>query len=344
MKRALLLCAFLPLQAALAAEDCRVGHPVPAAGEEISWSGACKDHVAEGAGTLLLRRHGKSDLKYEVTLLHGEISGEGTMRGDDGYRYVGTFKQGIPDGNGYFHWPDGSQYEGDVVDGQPNGLGISVATDRTRYEGHWKDGKKDGAGRITWTLGGSYEGEWEEGKPNGKGILTYMRSGRQVEGEFRNGKPLGTAPTTTPQHTDYALKQEQPVTGSHIPGTAAIAPVPPDKPYAELTPAQKDVVRSAYPALDPGDEPPYPLHGPKELFLALSKISGELWVRGTLRLYVLVGADGTATSVTAIGSPDPELVPLAATAAMQQKYKPAVCDGQPCAMIYPMAFKFQLAL
>jgi hypothetical protein len=342
MKRALLLCAFLPLQAALAAEDCRVGHPVPEAGEEISWSGACKDHVAEGAGVLLLSRHGKSDLKYEVTLLHGEINGEGTVRGDDGYRYVGTFKQGIPGGKGYFHFTDGTQYEGDVADGLPHGLGISVAPDRTRYEGHWKDGKKDGAGRITYALGGSYEGEWKQDQFDGKGVLTYAGSGRRVEGEFSNGMPPGAAPKAPLQDTKYALKEDHAHVGSLLKRDVVVSSVPPDKSYEELTPEQKQMVRSAYPALAPEDEPPYPLKGEKALYSALRQALNRLDVTGTLKLYVLVGADGKAKSVTAIGSPSPEMTRFASMAVMLQKYKPAACHGEPCDMIYPMSFKFTM--
>jgi hypothetical protein len=343
MKRAILLCALLFTQAAHAAnDDCRVAHPVPHAGEEIRWSGACKDQLAEGAGVLLLHRPGKPDLKFDVTLLHGEISGEGTMSRDDGYRYTGTFKDGIPDGKGYFHYPDGHRYEGDVAHRSPDGIGTGLSPDGTRYEGHWKAGKWDGAGRVTYALGGSYEGEWKQGKFDGKGVLTYAGSGRRFEGEFSNGVPLGAPPKAPLPGTKYTLKEEQPHLGSNIARDAVIAPVPPTKPYEALTAEQKDVVRSAYPALDPEDEPPYPLNGPKELFAALQQASSRLNATGALKLYVQVGADGKAKAVSAIGSPDPELTRFASMALLVQKYKPAICHGVPCEMIYPLSFKFTM--
>jgi hypothetical protein len=330
------------MQLALAADDCRVAHPVPRAGEELSWSGACKDEVAEGPGVLLLRRPGKPELKYEATLVHGEISGEATMSRADGYRYVGTFKDGIPNGKGYFQYPGGRQYEGDVANGRPDGIGTSLAPDRTRYEGHWKDGKRDGAGRATFALGGSYEGEWKQDKFDGKGVLTYAGSGRRFEGEFSNGLPLGAPPKAPLPGTRYTLKEDHARVGSMIPRDVAIAPVPPARPYEELTPEQKYVVRAAYPALDPEDEPPYPLNGPKELFAAPQQASSRLKATGALTVYALVGADGKAKSVSAIGAPDPELARFVSMAMLVQKYKPAACHGAPCEMIYPLTFKFTL--
>lgn len=348
MRLAVLLCAILSMQGALAAaspadaKDCRVGHPVAGPGEELSWSGACKDGFADGPGVLVLRAgRGQPDTKYEVTLVHGEISGEGTRTASDG-KYIGTFKDGIPDGKGYFKFLKGVQYEGDVADGRPNGVGTMVWPDRSRYDGQWKDGERDGAGHMIFAIGGSYDGQWKKNRFNGKGVLTYAGSGRRYEGEFRNGHPLGTPdPVPLPQ-TKYAVKRDVPEPGSMLRRDEAIIKVPPATPYEELTPEQQRVVRADYPALDPEDEPPYPLHGPKELLLTLGKISGRLEAEGDLILYVLVGADGKAVSAAAVGNPDQEFTRTAMTAAMLEKYKPARCHGQPCAMIYPLNFNFTL--
>lgn len=63
---------------------------------------------------------------------------------------------------------------------------------------------------------------------------------------------------------------------------------------------------------------------------------------GKLRLYVLVGTDGRAKKVTPYGMPDGDLVKYAAMAVAVQRYKPAICQGQPCEMIYPLEFDFKV--
>jgi hypothetical protein len=58
-------------------------------------------------------------------------------------------------------------------------------------------------------------------------------------------------------------------------------------------------------------------------------------------MHVLVGADGQAKSARGIGLPDSKIVRNIANFAMNQEYKPAICRGQPCEMIYPVAFAFE---
>lgn len=142
--------------------------------------------------------------------------------------------------------------------------------------------------------------------------------------------------------TTYAVKDDDPPPlgtlirrelASHI-------PVPPDLSYKELSPAQQEAVASWYPALAPGDEPPYPVKGPAEFYKVTSHAVGMARARGSLTVYVLVGTDGKARNVTAIGLDDPDVRKYIATAAGLVQYKPAICAGQPCEMIYP----YRLAL
>lgn len=58
------------------------------------------------------------------------------------------------------------------------------------------------------------------------------------------------------------------------------------------------------------------------------------------RLYVTVGADGVPTTANTYGAPQPELGRYLATIGMMQRFKPARCAGTPCAMIYPLKFRF----
>jgi hypothetical protein len=116
--------------------------------------------------------------------------------------------------------------------------------------------------------------------------------------------------------------------------------VPFDKSYAELTPDQQAAVKKPYLALEEGDEPLYPLNGLKPIYDWLKQAQDKARVVGNLRLDVLVGKDGNVLSVTTIGSPTPEIAKFAAIVVGKEKYKPAVCRGTPCDMIFPFNMKF----
>lgn len=341
--RHVVLPAFLALVLVPAlAQACRVVHPAPQPGERVAWDAACRDGLAEGPGVLSVVRPGKPGVRYEVTMARGEIAGDGVMRVEGGIVYGGTFRQGQPHGHGFFRFTCGCTYEGGVADGQPEGQGTWTSLAGTRYTGQWKAGKKHGKGRIDYALGGSYEGEWAEDTYHGRGVLTYAGSGRKVEGEFRNGVSTD-APSAIPvarADERHSLKEDMARTGISLPRAAPVTPIPLGKSYANLTPAQQVAVRRHYEALAPGDEPPYPVKGPRQMIAAIQMALGDIPASGELILLVRVGADGVAQSVTAVGEPSAEMVKYASTVAMLQQYKPAICDGKPCEMIYQFAFTF----
>ena len=61
---------------------------------------------------------------------------------------------------------------------------------------------------------------------------------------------------------------------------------------------------------------------------------------GDLYLVAEVDANGEAQSVTAYGSPDPDMTKFAASALLLQKFKPALCTGTPCAQKFPFSLGF----
>ena len=264
---------------------------------------------------------------------------DGELRYPDGTLYKGTLKDGVPDGRGYFQDPNGTQYEGEVRMGERTGTGEALYANGNDYKGEFKNGKRDGTGTMTWALGGRYEGGWKNDRPSGPGKIVYAgTSGREVAvQDGRNPERVRVGATGT----TYTVKEDDPKTGTMLKRDVARAvPVPPDRGFGELTPQEQASVASWYPALAPGDEPPYPVKGPAEFYKATSHIITKLRQQGTITVYVLVGTDGKARSVTAIGLDDPEARKTIATAAGLVKYKPAVCAGQPCEMIYP----YRLAL
>ena len=264
---------------------------------------------------------------------------EGELRYPDGTLYKGTLKDGVPDGRGYFRFPNGTQYEGEVRMGERTGMGEALYANGNDYKGEFRNGKRNGTGTMTWALGGRYEGGWKDGEPSGPGKIVYAGPpGRAVVVQDGHEPGRERPPALDPS---YTVKRDHASVGTMLPRDAARnIPVPPDRSYKELSPEQKAEVARWYPALAPGDEPPYPVKGPAEFYKAMSRVVSKTLEQGEITVYVLVGTDGKALSVTAIGLDDPEARKIVATVAGLVQYKPAVCAGQSCEMIYP----YRLAL
>lgn len=317
------------------APDCRIAGFESKPARSPSWNGGCKDGYADGKGVVEWRDDKDKPLKLEATMKAGRIEGEATLRYPDGTLYIGTVVQGIPDGRGYFRWTDGSQYEGDVRRAEIEGNGHMLFETGNDYNGQWKDGKRHGTGTETFILGGRYEGGWADDKPSGAGKIVYAGTPRR-EAAAVDGRVLDSATTPAAEpDKKYTVKHDIASLGSVTrPDAARGVNVPPALGYEQLSPEQQARLKNSYPALAPGDEPPYPVHGPAEFFKAVSILTGTLQQSGTIYLYVLVDKTGKVSNVTAIGLNDPEARKLLGTAAALVKYKPARCAGEPCDMVY----------
>jgi hypothetical protein len=325
--------------------ECRIAPVDTPPISEVRWNGACKDGYAEGRGMLFWRAPEGFRHELDGTLVRGAIQGVATLTWDNGASYVGTFAGGKPHGQGYFRSAMG-QYEGEVVNGLPEGAGIFLYPNGDRYEGQWKGGVKEGQGRMRYVLGGSYDGEWHQDNRHGHGVLVYAGSGRRYEGEFVDDRVAGTpAPVVTKE--TYSLNRPDAYVGTNIKSkTVHGSAVPLDRSYAQLTPAQRQLVNARFPALEEGDEPPYPLTGMRRFYTLASDAIGKYETEGILYVHVLVGADGRAISVTSKGLEDQDKGGktryLVAVAAMSLAYKPALCRGKPCEMLF--AFNLNLGL
>jgi len=329
--------------------DCRIAplEPAPTSGF-VKWSGACKDGHAHGPGVLEWSKWGEGKRRLEATLARGEISGEGTLTYEGG-TYIGTFKRGVPHGQGFFKYAeDEGLYEGGVTDGKRDGTGIFISWNRSRYEGQWKAGQRHGYGRASFALGGSYEGEWAHGSFEGKGSIVYAGSGRKYEGQFVDGRPAGAPRVEVGKEERFPLKADNVDWGSKLRRDGwTFASVPFDAGWEGLTEEQKNTVREWYPALEPGDDPPFPVGGTAKIYYAMQAMYRHFIQQGRehtgpLTLHVLVGKDGLPKSVTAIGSPDPELVRYASLILMATKFRPAACHGQPCELLFPVRLYFDI--
>lgn len=140
----------------------------------------------------------------------------------------------------------------------------------------------------------------------------------------------------------FTLKDERPDTGSNIlRDRVSGSALPYDKRYAELTPEQQRILKSAYVEMGEGDEPPFPLEGLGPLYTAIAKANQLAGAAvGKLEMDVFIDEAGQPTKVELVKSPDTRLATHVATIAMLTRFKPALCKGQPCAMGFPISILF----
>lgn len=321
------------------AADCKVGKllPPPADGN-VRWQGRCKDGYADGAGVLEWKTTEGTAMRIQGTFAHGEVVGEAKLHAGDRLTYMGSLTHGMPDGEGYLKFADGLQYEGGIKMMRREGKGTQIYVQGAVYQGEFHDDRPNGMGRMSFALGGSIEGEFRNGQPAGPMKIVYAGSGRTGEWTPKE------KPSSEGTKERYQLRSDDPQIGSLMRHVDVTGPLPTNLGWSELSPAQKEQFLNEYPGLEPGDEPPYPEHGPAAMFkvihAAASKYAGE----GMLRMNVLVGADGVAKQVIRIGVFDNDIVNYAAQAAMTQHYKPAMCHGAPCEMLYPLRIRFTRTL
>jgi hypothetical protein len=116
---------------------CKVWNPHPQPNEAVSWSGACVNGLAQGAGNLQWLNNGKPYEKDQGEWSEGRQSGRGTQ-----------------------DWSLG-RYDGELLNGEPNGRGV-LTLQSSRYEGEFFKGKPNGTGTVT-SLSGVYNGRWKDG-------------------------------------------------------------------------------------------------------------------------------------------------------------------------------------
>jgi hypothetical protein len=338
MKTALSLLLASCIAQAAHAEDCQVGKLLPApVDQSVHWNGPCKDGYADGTGVLEWTTKDGATRRIEGKFAHGAVSGEAKLKVGDKFTYVGSMTDGVPDGEGYLHFATGLRYEGGLKMMRREGKGVQIYANGDTYQGEFHADRPNGQGRLTYALGGMVEGEFRDGHPVDGDRVTYAGSGRTglLDVTTRNAAPAAAKP-----ENKFKQHQAEPDTGTLLAKTEVTSSVPTNVGWDGLTPDQRDMVRSRYPALEPGDEPPYPLKGSVEFFRVALAAAGKYNARGVLHMLVLVKADGQAKEVRKVGSFDDDVIRYVASAAMAQRYKPAVCHGQPCEMLYPIDIEF----
>ncbi len=119
---------------------CKIVNPSPKPHETVTWSGSCTDGFADGQGTMQWYDNNQPGVRYEGTVVHGALSGQGKLT-----------------------LPDSTTYEGGWLDGKQYGTGTLTTVEGARYQGEWKNGQPDGRGVMRAASGETVQGIWKDG-------------------------------------------------------------------------------------------------------------------------------------------------------------------------------------
>ena len=129
------------------------------------------------------------------------------------------------------------------------------------------------------------------------------------------------------------------IVGSMVPETIMRSAVPVDTRYADMTPEQKAQVAGEYKNLGAGVEPPYPAYGLRHMVKPLVRYADLIAPVGSLELSV-ASTRRASRRRQRVQVARSKLSLLAAQMLAQEQFKPATCQGEPCAMAYVLRLDF----
>ncbi len=141
------LAAFADTEWITDAKGCKVANLAPKEGERVTWSGECKNGLANGEGTLTWFESGVKTEVYDGMMIDGYAEGLGKLR-SAGSTYVGEFKKSRQHGRGRYEDADGSWYSGEWSEGLPHGRGQMLTPEGQLLKGYWNKGEYEDEGAM----------------------------------------------------------------------------------------------------------------------------------------------------------------------------------------------------
>ena len=154
--------------------------------QTVTWSGSCSDGLADGQGTLVWTRSGKS---HEQTgaITQGKREGESTVRYSDGNVHEGPYVDGERDGRWVIRLASGTVYEGPYMDGKPNGQWVIRFASGAISEGSYVDRKRHGQWVTRFPDGAHLEQEWHHGSREAQPGVYVNSGGERHPGRWSDG-------------------------------------------------------------------------------------------------------------------------------------------------------------
>ena len=141
---------------------CYFLHDYYYADQTVTWSETCRGGVAEGAGTLVWTREGKSD-SYTGSMNAGERHGRWVHRFANGIVAEGSYKNGMPHGRAVIRFADGQVREGPYENGKRHGRWVIRFANGEVREGPYENDKRHGRWVIRHADGDVEYRTWDHG-------------------------------------------------------------------------------------------------------------------------------------------------------------------------------------
>ena len=135
----------------------------------------------------------------------------------------------------------------------------------------------------------------------------------------------------------YKLLGDPPA-GSKFRSVDAVALIPFNKEYEQLTATQQKIFRDSYGGLADTEKPPFPINGTQSIYRPIVKGHKEIARAGKLFLVAIVDKTGKVENVKVYNSPADSMTQYATTVLFNTEFTPANCAGQPCKMEFPFEF------
>lgn len=302
----------------------------------------------------------KSGSRYEGEYLDGKWSGKGSFTWPNGARHVGDFAEGKMKGKGTRTWPDGASFSGDFIDAETAGAGLYTAPNGIQFEAKYSGGRAYPTGNGTMPckqVAPAIPRAALDSDIQGQVVARLILGKGEKKVEIISGPPLFHAAvieamgkyecgpvdrlTGYMQTFNFTVSSWEPIwqqsRSSRKPLYVASAPqalvgIPFGSAWEELDPKQQAWVRSLYPGLKKDEIPPFPSRGLGMLFEEIRLAAQQLQMQGKVKFSVHVAANGSADSVQLDDSPNKAVGKRVTDIALATKFKPATCDGSPCAM------------
>ena len=142
----------------------------------------------------------------------------------------------------------------------------------------------------------------------------------------------------------YSLKKDVDFSSLYHWGSGADAEgaLPFDKPYHQLTKNQQSRFKLFYVELGENDEPPFPLQGLGAIYRPVAKGQQKFLVTGDFRADAEIDKEGKVSAVAVLQSPSEQVTKFMANVLLLTEFKPALCQGQPCSMGFPVKVMFKV--
>lgn len=166
--------------------------------------------------------------------------------------------------------------------------------------------------------------------------LLLVSAGAQAAGSAEAAVPAASAPAR-----EFTFSTRHPSRLLAGPIDVNMSKVPANLPYAQLSPAEQAAFKAHYEGMADDEEPPFPLHGLKDVYEPLAQLQTLLSAQGKFDAELLVGHDGEVKEVHVVRSPQRGFTRYATRILMLVRFKPGVCGGQACPSKFPVQVSLQ---